>query len=228
MAMPSIAVVGCGRLGLTMALVFASKGCSVYGVDISSCLVEAINNRTLRTDEPGVTEALLGLPLGDTRLTATTSLGTALAASETVLIAVDTPSTGGDRHYDHTKVGTVLAAVNAYTRGMCTGNGARVRHVVVCCTVMPGYLVDVGSHILRAHSASAKEHAVVLNITAATGDTGGADQGLLYNPLFIAQGEIMRGLLNPVSLYLYSAVRYIMCQNDFCVLVGFCTSWRTC
>ena len=30
------------------------------------------------------------------------------------------------------------------------------------------------------------------------GDSGDLVEGLLYNPLFIAQGEIMRGLLNPV------------------------------
>jgi UDPglucose 6-dehydrogenase len=151
----SVAVVGCGRLGLTMALAFAQKGVNVCGVDISSNLVSAMNDRTFRSDEPSVADALRSIPVGDRRLQATTDLAAALASVETVLIAVDTPSTGGNRHYDHGKVGSVLAAINAYMRDRKAAVDGTLpsgpRQVVVCCTVMPGYLVDIGTQLLRAY-----------------------------------------------------------------------------
>ena len=177
----TLAVVGCGRLGLTMALAFATKGFIVHGVDISPSLVRGISDRTFSSDEPGVSEALRDIPPADLRLQATTDLSAAAAAADTMLICVDTPSTGGDRHYDHSKVGAVLSALNSYAREQKAEGGSpdsRIpRHVVVCCTVMPGYMLEVGAHLLR--------------------DSPQLRAGLLYNPLFIAQGEIMRGLLRP-------------------------------
>ena len=175
-AVGSLAVVGCGRLGLTMALAFASKGFTVHAVDIAPSLVRAIAERTFSSDEPGVTEALRAIPPDDPRLQATTDLSAAAAAADTMLICVDTPSTGGDRHYDHSKVGAVLSALNSFALQQ-KADGGIPRHVVVCCTVMPGYMLEVGAHLLR--------------------DSPQLRAGLLYNPLFIAQGEIMRGLLRP-------------------------------
>jgi UDPglucose 6-dehydrogenase len=181
----TLAVVGCGRLGLTMALAFATKGFTVHGVDISPSLVAGIADRTFSSDEPGVNEAMRAIPADDPRLQATTDLAAAAAVADTVLICVDTPSTGGERHYDHSKVGAVLSALNSHAArqqaaGGEAGSGSASgipRHVVVCCTVMPGYLIEVGAHLLR--------------------DSPQLRAGLLYNPLFIAQGEIMRGLLRP-------------------------------
>lgn len=177
----TLAVVGCGRLGLTMALAFAAKGFTVHGVDVSPSVVRGISDRTFSSDEPGVSEALHDIPPDDPRLQATTDLSAAAAAADTMLICVDTPSTGGDRHYDHSKVGAVLSALNSYAREQKAEGGSsdsRIpRHVVVCCTVMPGYMLEVGVHLLR--------------------DSSQLRAGLLYNPLFIAQGEIMRGLLRP-------------------------------
>lgn len=173
----ALAVVGCGRLGLTMALAFATKGFAVHCVDISSALVAAIADRSFRSDEPGVTEALCAIAPDDPRLRATTDLAAAAATADTVLICVDTPSTGGDRHYDHGKVGAVLSALNRHAASLGAEAAGVPRRVVVCCTVMPGYLVEVGAHLLR--------------------DSAQLRAGLLYNPLFIAQGEIMRGLLQP-------------------------------
>jgi UDP-glucose 6-dehydrogenase len=185
----SVAVVGCGKLGVTMAVAFAAKGVSVYGVDLVGPVVDGINNRTLCTKEPGVQDGLRAIPAGAAAaaeggdgappsLRATSDLREALRAVETVVIAVDTPSTGGDRHYDHSKVAAVLSGINRFVREQLEVSAAvGLRHVVVACTVMPGWLFNVGSHLLR--------------------DSGELVGGLLYNPLFIAQGEIMKGLLNP-------------------------------
>ena len=70
----------------------------------------------------------------------------------------------------------MLSALNSFALQQ-KADGGIPRHVVVCCTVMPGYMLEVGAHLLR--------------------DSPQLRAGLLYNPLFIAQGEIMRGLLRP-------------------------------
>jgi UDP-N-acetyl-D-mannosaminuronic acid dehydrogenase len=50
-----ICVIGLGYIGLPTAVMFASKGCSVNGVDINSNVVNLINNGIPHIDEPGLT-----------------------------------------------------------------------------------------------------------------------------------------------------------------------------
>jgi len=40
---PSISVVGLGKIGLTLAAVFANNGYRVYGADINQTIVDSIN-----------------------------------------------------------------------------------------------------------------------------------------------------------------------------------------
>lgn len=56
-------------------------------------------------------------------------------------------------------------------------NRARVsnKHIVICCTVLPGYIANIGRHLIRDCE----------------------NCSLSYNPEFIAQGAIVHGFLNP-------------------------------
>jgi len=139
------------------------QGYDVVGVDVNESYVESLNVKSFKTMEPRVEEFLSE----STHFRATTSLTEGLDHSNLIFILVDTPSTGGDRHYDVSRLGTVLNNINNLK---VTG-----KHVVVGCTVMPGYCLKVGNHLLRDCT----------------------DTSLSYNPEFIQQGDIIRGFLNP-------------------------------
>jgi UDPglucose 6-dehydrogenase len=96
----------------------------------------------------------------------TTSLDEGLAFSDMVWILVDTPSTGGDRCYDTTKLSKVLSEIN---KRKVSG-----KHVNIVCTVFPGYIANIGRFLLS--------------------DCPGTT--LSYNPEFIAQGDIVNGFFN--------------------------------
>jgi len=135
----------------------------VVGVDLNAPYVQAINEKTLRSNEPSVEEYLRT----SKNLRATTSLVEGVNHSDVIFILVDTPSTGGERHYDHSKLGAVLSAINSLK--------AENKHIVIGCTVLPGYIANVGRFLIQDCK----------NCT------------LSYNPEFIAQGDIINGQLRP-------------------------------
>jgi nucleotide sugar dehydrogenase len=69
--------------------------------------------------------------------------------------------------YDISVLSRVLGEINA--------TKSPGKHVVICCTVLPGYIERTGRFLLR-------------NCPGAT---------LSYNPEFICQGDVIRGLLRP-------------------------------
>lgn len=159
-----VGMVGLGRLGLCTALTFERAGWEVLGAEVSQNYVDEINNKTLYTTEPGVQQMLVE----STRLTATTSLVDVARFADIIFIMVATPTgSSPDRAYDCTTLSRVLSDLNRL--------GLFNKHVVVNCTVPPGYIDGVGRHLLRdCHRTT-----------------------LSYNPEFIAQGDILRGLACP-------------------------------
>jgi len=158
-----ITIIGCGRLGLCLALCFDRAKYDVLAVDVFPDYVKALNERTFSSKEPRVDEFLAAA----TTFQATTDIKAGIDHSDILYVLVDTPSTGGDRHYDCSKLGNVLAAINAHK--------VQNKHVIIGCTIMPGYIRNVASHLLRDCE----------NIS------------ISYNPEFIQQGDIIRGFLNP-------------------------------
>src|ERR1700733_2150050 len=88
-------------------------------------------------------------------------------AADIYYIMVDTPSTPSKEAYDHNKLSKVLMAINK--------RKVQNKHIVIGCTVFPGYIANIGRFLISDCS----------NTT------------LSYNPEFIAQGNIIRGLQNP-------------------------------
>lgn len=158
-----ISLVGCGRLGLCTALCWERAGYEVCAVDINESYVKALNDKSLESTEPRVKEFLDAA----TKFHATTDISEAIEFSDLIFILVDTPSTGGSRHYDTSRLGKVLGRINDHK--------VANKHVVVGCTVMPGYCRDIGAELLRDCT----------------------NTSLSYNPEFIQQGDIIRGFLNP-------------------------------
>lgn len=155
--------VGLGRLGLCTALKFEQAGWDILGSDVFPAYVESINSKTLRSNEPGVEEALRS----SSKLRATLSLEEVVEHADLLFILVATPTSAGEDAYDTSTLGKVLSDI------------ARLRpknkHIVVCCTVMPGYIANIGSFLMEGCDGCT----------------------LSYNPEFIAQGEIMKGLTEP-------------------------------
>ena len=103
-------------------------------------------------------------------------------------ICVDTPSSGGSQHYDHSKLGRVLLELGRLPASDGDGSSAGAAaplHVVVCCTVIPGYMDTVAAELLGLTSGGSGSEAGRRRLT------------LSYNPLFIAQGAILQGIRFP-------------------------------
>lgn len=160
---PKISVIGIGRLGVCTALCLERGGYDVVGVDVFPAYVDALNNKTFKSTEPRVEEFLQA----STHFRATTSIDEAINHSNLLLVFVATPSTGGERHYDHSMLGKVLMDINQ--------RRAKGKHVVIGATVIPGYIAETGRYLLRDCE----------NTT------------LSYHPEFIAQGDIIKGTLEP-------------------------------
>jgi len=159
----NLTVIGIGRLGLCFALVLERKGFNVLGVDLNGPYVQKLNEKSFISDEPSVTEYLRE----SKNFVATTNLSQGVAHSDVIFVLVDTPSTGNDRHYDHSKVGSVLLALNS----MALKN----KHIIISCTVLPGYIAGTARYLIKDCE----------------------NCSLSYNPEFIAQGDIINGQLRP-------------------------------
>lgn len=159
----NISVIGVGRLGICVSLCLEYAGYNVLGVDILSDYVRKINDKTLKSEEPHVEKMLRE----SNNFHATTNLEEALTFSDLLFIYVATPSSGGDTFYDHTTLGKILLQIN--------GHRVKNKHIVIGCTVIPGYIREVGNTLIKDCE----------------------NTSLSYNPEFIAQGNIIAGILNP-------------------------------
>jgi nucleotide sugar dehydrogenase len=86
--MMNVCVVGLGKIGLPIALQYASRGHRVLGADIDPRVVEAVlQQRVSEDEEPGSAERLADA-LDRGLLTATTDTAAAVAESEVVVVVV--------------------------------------------------------------------------------------------------------------------------------------------
>ncbi|PTM12397.1 MAG: UDP-glucose/GDP-mannose dehydrogenase family protein [Bacteroidetes bacterium] len=125
----SLAVIGIGKLGLCLALNLERVGYLVYGVDVDPSYVAAINNKTLATSEPEVSERLAQ----SSRFFASVDLSAVFPAEVTLIfLAVATPSLP-DGSYDHRQLERVTDNL------LARGKSPTPKHLVITCTTMPGY-----------------------------------------------------------------------------------------
>jgi nucleotide sugar dehydrogenase len=119
----------------------------------------SINDKTFRTSEPGVNEALATA----SQFEATADVAAAADRSNLIFILVQTPTSGGQNYYDHSTLADVLHVLNTQR--------LENKHIVICSTVMPGFIRNIGRHLLRDCRRTT----------------------LSYNPAFVAQGDVMSG-----------------------------------
>lgn len=167
-----ISVIGLGKVGASLAAVLASKGHSVTGVDLDAQVVRAFNEGRAPTNEPGLQDII---DVCRKRLHATTDYEMAVAGSEASFIVVATPSEP-DGTFSNAQVLAVVRKVGEALRG-----NPGYHLVCINSTVMPGSTGGPIRDTLERYS----------------GRRVGEDLGLCYNPLFIALGTVIQGILRP-------------------------------
>jgi UDP-N-acetyl-D-mannosaminuronic acid dehydrogenase len=85
-----VAIIGCGRVGLPLALAFADRGLRVIGVDNDAQRLATLGDGRMPFAEPGADELLARLH-GDERLTWSSHAADA-AQAESIVITLGTPS----------------------------------------------------------------------------------------------------------------------------------------
>jgi UDPglucose 6-dehydrogenase len=171
MLIEKLSVIGLGKLGLPMAVLFASKGFKVIGLDINPHVIKAINENNCPIYEPGASELLKNYR---DSLVVTDDYKFAVENSEASFIVVPTPSEESGA-FSTKYVETAGAKIAENLR-----NKEDFHLIVLVSTVLPG--------------ATARLKGLVEEIS---GKRCGVDFGLCYSPEFIALGSVLRGLSNP-------------------------------
>lgn len=127
-----VAVVGIGRLGLCLALVLDDVGYDVIGIDVNVDYINKINNKTLKSNEPCVSDMLK-----KSDLTASIDLKDVKDA-EIIFVCVATPSTM-DYAYDTDSMGKVLQNLSKIVEN---------REIIIVATVLPGYTINIAKYLI--------------------------------------------------------------------------------
>lgn len=110
---------------------------------------------------------------------ASTDLQKGLDYADIIFIVVQTPNGGNKNFYDHTILSNLLSKINRLK--------PRNKHFIIGCTVMPKYIDIIGTLLIEDCK----------------------NCSLSYNPEFIAQGEIIKGFLNPDIILLGTTNDYV-------------------
>jgi len=141
-----MAVLGLGYVGLPTAVVFASRGFRVIGVDVNEDKIKAVNEGRCYIKEPGLPE-LLRVVVSKGLLRATTDGVSAVRESNAVVIAIPTPVRNGavDLNYLRSALRVVR---NGLHRGLL---------VAIESTVPPGTTVNFAKPFLEESGLRAEE-----------------------------------------------------------------------
>jgi len=172
---PSLSVIGLGKLGIPMAVCLARQGFHVIGADINQNTVDALNEGRSPIFEPGVGELLNE---AGSRFVATSNIYAAVAGSDVSFVSfvvVPTPS-DGDGWFSLEHIAAACQEIGKALRKM-----PDFHVVVIVSTVMPGAMDD---------------HIVPL-LEKVSGKVCGVDFGVCYSPEFIALGSVIQDYLNP-------------------------------
>ncbi len=175
-----VAVFGLGKVGLTLTGCLLSAGKTVVGVDVREDVVESVRNRAVATPEPGVLERIT--PAYD-RLSATTDAAEAVRRTGAAFVIVPTGSN----------------ALGGFSNA----------HILESVTAIGKALRDVDHHyvisIVSTMMPGSSERQVIRALEESSGRKIGDGLGYCYNPSFIAQGEVVRGLEQPSYLLIGEA-----------------------
>ncbi len=146
--MYDVAIIGCGRVGLPLALSFAEAGLKVLGVDADEERLAAVRDRRMPFDEPGAQEILERVDIAWSGRVADA------AEAQTIVITLGTPSFS-HIEIDLRDIRSVLDDLLGHLRD---GHSLVLRSTIAPRTTefVAGYLskhrgFDVGSDVFVAH-----------------------------------------------------------------------------
>jgi UDPglucose 6-dehydrogenase len=168
----NVSVIGLGKLGASMAAVFASRGFNVIGVDINEKSVELVNQGKAPVQETDLDKYISE---NKERISATLSHEEAILNSDVSFVIVPTPS-------DENGSFSLQYASWAYKEiGQAIGKKSTYHNVVLTSTVLPG----------------ATRYGLIPILEKESGKKAGRDFGVCYSPEFIALGSIINDFLYP-------------------------------
>jgi GDP-mannose 6-dehydrogenase len=169
-----ISIFGLGYVGAVSAACLAARGHHVIGVDTNQTKVDLINRGVAPIVEADIAE-MIAEARASSRLSATSSVMTAVAQSSISIVCVGTPSQlNGNLDL-------------SYVRRVCEEIGTALKekvgfHVVVIrSTILPGSMREV----------------VIPALEEASGKTAGKHFGVCNNPEFLREGTAVYDYANP-------------------------------
>jgi UDP-N-acetyl-D-mannosaminuronic acid dehydrogenase len=166
----TLAVIGVGRVGLPLSLVFASNGVNVIGVDINPVVVKQLNSGTTTMQEGGIKE-LLKRTLAEKKFSATDDQKDAISKADVIVITVGTPL-NQDLRPDFTQLYQALESISSQP--------LKGKLIILRSTVPPGTTEGVARKLLKER----------------TGLEPGRDFYLAYCPERILEGKAVEELEN--------------------------------
>ena len=166
---PRISVIGTGYLGATHAAAMATLGMATVGYDTDPAKVEALALGKVPFHEPGL-DVLLGEQVEAGRLSFTSSLEDAVAASDVHFICVGTPQ-------------------------LATSHGANLSYVESAVTAVAKALTH--DALIVGKSTVPVGTAARLRELAAAHAPDGVSVELVWNPEFLREGKAVHDTLHP-------------------------------
>jgi UDPglucose 6-dehydrogenase len=218
-----ITIVGSGYVGLVSGACFAEFGHHVICVDTDADKIARLQAGEIPIFEPGLDD-VVARNMARGRLVFQTSLASAVAASEVVLIAVGTPTRRGDGHADLTYVraaATEIAdAVEGYTvvvtkSTVPVGTGSEIAALIKARR--PSADVDVVSNPEFLREGAALEDFMRPN-RVVVGTLVERARGVmrdLYRPLFLSDTPIVFTDIESSELIKYAANAYLATKIGF-------------
>jgi len=174
MNLDTVSLVGLGKLGLCLAAIYAQKGKTVIGVDISPNVVEKINNGKSPIVEPGLSDAIA--EVGGKKLLATLEHKRAIAESDITIILTATPSLP-DGSFSNAHVEDALKVLSEDL-----SKSQKEYHLfVISSTVIPGSIESSFIPLIEKYSGRKVNEGF----------------GICYDPDFVALGNVIRDFRNP-------------------------------
>lgn len=165
-----ITAVGCGRMGLPVACLFADAGFNVICLDVNQKIIKKINEGRSPFLEPGL-DKLMKKNLTEGRLTATNDAKAAIPKSDIIVITVDTPIDNKKRpNYSNLE-------------SACRSIGLNLKS---------GSLLILESTV----GPSVTEYLVKETLEASSGLKAGRDFGLAFSPIRATAGRILHDIVS--------------------------------
>ncbi|MCJ2130119.1 UDP-glucose dehydrogenase family protein [Methylobacterium sp. E-045] len=218
-----IAMIGAGYVGLVSGACFADFGHTVCCVDNDPAKIEALEQGRIPIFEPGL-NTLVADNVRQNRLTFATDLRSAVAAADTVFIAVGTPSRRGDGFADlsyvYAAARDIAAALTGYTvvvtkSTVPVGTGDEVERIIREARPDADFAVVSNPEFLREGAAIGDFKRPDRIVIGADDARAASVMNEVYRPLYLNQAPILVTGRRTAELTKYAANAFLATKITF-------------